>query len=125
MKMQISKTKIKFNSKRKTNPAVVEILALAMKRKEWLHVAKMLSSSTRKYSMLNLSDIDKETKEADTVMIIGKVLGSGNVSKKVRVCALNFSKSALDKLKKAKAEIVTIAEEIKKNPKCEGVKILR
>lgn len=74
---------------------------------------------------MNLKDIEKVTTEGDTVVVPGKVLGSGNVNKKVRICALNFSESAKEKLKESKGEIVTIIEEIKKNPKAEGIKILR
>src|SRR3989344_7211963 len=98
--MNLSKTKIKFNLKKKTKPSVVAAINLARKQKGWLLVAKALSSSTRKYLKINLSDIDSQTKEGDTVIVIGKVLGSGNVTKKVRLCALGFSTSAVEKLKK-------------------------
>ena len=47
-------------------------------------------------------------------MVLGKVLGVGDFSKRVRVCALGFSSSAKDKLKKAKSECIDIAEEIKR-----------
>lgn len=120
----ISKTKIKFNAKRKTNPIVSDTLNLALKNKSWLPIAKKIASSRRKYSKVNLSDIEAKTSAGDTVIIIGKVLGSGDITKKVRVCAFNFSKSALDKLKKSKSEIVSVMEEIKKNPKAEGIKII-
>ena len=122
---KISKTKIKFNSKRKTNPEVVETLKIALKNKNWLPIAKLIASSRRKYAKVDLSEIEKQTTTGDTVLIVGKVLGSGNVSKKVRVCAFGFSKSAFDKLKKNKSEPVSISEEISKNPKAEGLKILR
>jgi len=121
----ISKTKIKFNAKRKANPEVTETLNLALKNKGWLPIAKILSGPTRKYSKINLEEIEKKTSAGDTVVIIGKVLGSGNLTKKVRVSALGFSASALDKLKKNKSEPVSILEEIKKNPKAEGLKIIK
>jgi len=120
----ISKTKIKFNLKRKTNPEVSETLALALKNKNWLQIAKIISSSRRKYSKVNLLDIEKQTTTGDTVIVVGKVLGQGDVSKKIRVCALGFSKSALEKLKKTKSEVVSISEEIKKNSKAEGLKLI-
>lgn len=120
----ISKTKIKFNAKRKTNPEVSETLSLALKQKNWLQFAKIIGSSRRKYSKVNLSNIENQTTTGDTVIIIGKVLGKGDVSKRIRVCALGFSKSALEKLKKTKSEVVSISEEIKKNPKAEGLKLI-
>ena len=85
----------------------------------------MLSSSTRKYAAVNLFDIDKQVSVGDTVLILGKVLSSGDISKKIRVCALSFSVAALQKIKKAKSEAVLIAEEIKSNPKAEGIKIIK
>jgi ribosomal protein L18E len=122
--MKVSKTKIKFNAKRKTNPLVSHTLALALKNKGWLNVAKLLAGPRRKYSKINLSEIDEVTTEGDTVIIVGKVLSSGELKKRIRICSLGFSASALDKLKKVKAEVVTIADEIKKNPKGEGIKII-
>ena len=120
----ISKTKISKRIRRKINPEIVETLRLAKKNKGWERVAYLISGPTRKYSSINLRKIEKETKEGDTVVIPGKVLGLGTISKKVRVCALNFSESAKEKLKEQKSEIVTIFEEIKKNPKAEGIKII-
>ncbi len=121
---KVSKTKIKFNLKKKTNPEVSEAISLALKNKGWLAIAKRISSSRRMYSKVNLSEIEAQTSAGDTVVVIGKVLGNGDVTKKVRICSFGFSKSALDKLRKTKSEPVSIAEEIKKNPKAEGIKVI-
>lgn len=125
MKAKISKTKIKSNLQRKTNPSVIEAVNVAKKQAAWLPVAKILSGPLQNYFTFNLSEIDKHAKEGDTIVILGKVLGSGDLSKKVRICALSISSSAKDKLKKTKSEFVTLADEIKKNPKAEGIKLLR
>ena len=110
--------------KRKTNVAIAETIKAAQKQKAWLQFASRLASSTRKYSAINLSEIEKQAKEGDTVIIIGKVLGTGDLTKKVRICALSFTGSARDKLKKSKSELVTISEEIKHNPKAQGLKLI-
>jgi large subunit ribosomal protein L18e len=120
----ISKTKIKFRAKKKTNPVLAETISEALKHPSWKDVAKFLSSSTRKYISLNLSEIDKRSKEGDTVVVLGKVLSGGNLTKKIRICALAISESASEKAKETKSEIVSVLEEIKKNPKAEGVRIL-
>ena len=57
-------------------------------------------------------------------MVIGKVLGEGEIEHKINISALSFSKQAKEKLKKAGCEIRTIKEEIEKNHKLEGVKII-
>ena len=121
----ISKTKIKKRLKRKADKYIVETVNAAKKNKEWNKLAQIISSSRKKYSSVNLKEIEKETKEGDTVVIAGKVLGLGDVTKKIRICALNFSESAREKLKENKSEVVTILEEINKNPRAQGVKILQ
>ena len=121
----VSKTKIKFNLKRKTNPKTIDTITEAKKNKSWLPLAKIVSSSTRQYLSLNLDEIDEKSVEGDVIIIPGKVLGEGSVTKKIKICALAFSASALDKMKKSKVEGGFIIDEIKNNPTAKGVKILR
>lgn len=120
----ISKTKIKFNSKKKTNPEVAETLSAALKNKGWIKIAKIIAGPRRKYSEVTLNEINKLTTAGDTVVVIGKVLSTGELTKKVRICAFNASAKVSDKLKASKSEIVTILDEIKKNPKAEGLKLI-
>jgi len=58
------------------------------------------------------------------VLIPGKVLGTGNIDKKVKIIALYYSESAREKLKKSKIEALHIDEEMKKNPEAKNIKIL-
>ncbi|MBS3074890.1 50S ribosomal protein L18e [Candidatus Pacearchaeota archaeon] len=117
----ISQTLIKQREKRKTNPALVEIIEFARK-KELLELAKRLSGPTRKQTKINVGEIDR-LKEKN-ILVIGKVLGEGEIEHKINISALSFSKQAKEKLKKAGCEIRTIKEEIEKNHKLEGVKII-
>ena len=121
----ISKTKVNRKLARKTSSEIVETIIATKKHKAWLKIAHMISGPRRKQASVNLIDIDKETKEGDTVLIAGKVLGSGDVSKKIRVVALYFSEEARKKLKAKKCEVVSVREEVKVNPKAQGIKILR
>lgn len=125
IKGQISQTKLKFRIRKKTNSNTVDLLRLGRHQKSWNSVLKIISSSTRNYSSINLARIDAETKAGDTVVIVGKVLGSGNVTKKLRICALSISQDAKDKLKESKSEYVSLMEEIKSNPKATGIKLIR
>ena len=120
-----SKTKIKLRIKNKTNHELKETIKLALKNKYWNNIARILSSSTRKYSAVNLSEIEKQTTPGDTVIIPGKVLSKGELTKKVRICALSISAMAKEKLKATKSEFAHLSEEIKKNTKAEGIKIIR
>ncbi len=120
----ISQTKLKTRISRKTNPELVETLNAVRKNKAWEGIARFLSGSARKYKDMNLFEIDSKTKAGDTVVVLGKVLSKGDLSKKVVICGLSISENAREKLKESKSEFKTIFEEIKKNPKAEGVKIL-
>ena len=117
----ISKTKINERMRKKRNPILVEAIMLAKKNNQ-LELARKLSSSTRKQMQVNLAELN-ELKE-DKIIIVGKVLGGGDIKKKMSIYALGFSSQAREKLKKAGCEIKTIHEEIKKNPKLTGIKIL-
>jgi len=118
------KSLIEKKLRKKTNSELVETIILAKKKKEWLKVADLLSKSRRGRIKVNLDRIEKETNLGETVVIPGKVLGVGEISKKIRVVAFNFSEGAKEKLAKTKSEVVSIIEEIKKNPNAQGVKII-
>ena len=120
----ISKTKISKRIPRKQNREIVETILAAKKHKKWIKVAQIISGPKREYDSINLKEIEGKTKEGDTIVVTGKVLGSGEISKKIRICALGFSESARKKLAKAKSEAITILEEINKNKNAEGVKLL-
>lgn len=119
-----SKTLIDNQAKRKLNPELVETILLAKKHEKWQKVAGALASPRRNKIAVNLDELDRESKEGDTLVIPGKILGKGDVRKKLRIVALAFSQEAHKKLKDKKCEIVTIKEEIKLNPKAQGVKLI-
>lgn len=108
--------------KKKTNSDLAETILLAKKDNQ--EIASLLSAPTRQRIKKNLEEIDKEAKENETIIIPGKVLGNGSISKKIKVVAFAFSKSAEEKLKKAKCQIFTISEGLEKSKKLAG-RILR
>ena len=116
----ISKTQISKRVKKKTNPELVETIELA-KKNNLLELAKKLSSPKKFYKKINLDKINKLKEEK--VLVVGKVLGDGEINKKIKIAALSFSDSAKEKLKKNGCAILTIKQAIEKNPKLEGVKI--
>lgn len=120
-----SNTKIGRQVERKQNPELVETIILAKKNKDWHKVAEILSGPRRKRADLNLEEIDKETKDGETVIVTGKVLSGGELDKKIKIVALSFSEKAKEKLLKSKIKPLSIVEEIKQNPEAKGVKILK
>ena len=119
-----SKTKIMKQLQKKLNPAIVETILAAKKHDSWKRVAGILSGPRRKSIDFNLQEISKNAKEGENILIPGKVLSQGEVDKKIKIIALNFSGKAKEKLSKSKNEIVTIIEEIKKNPGAKGLRIM-
>lgn len=92
--------------------------------KIWKRIASDLEKSTRNRRIVNLFSIDRFAKDKETVIVPGKVLGTGELSKKVNVVAYSISKQAQDKIKDAGASFMTIPELLKKNPKGSNVRIL-
>ena len=121
----ISKTKIDKMLKRKKDDYIEKTIIEGKKKAGWVKIIQKIAGSRRKYSSINLDKIEENTKEGDTIVVPGKVLGVGNITKKIRVVALYFSQTALKKLGEKKCEVVSILEEIKINPKAEGLKILK
>ena len=117
-----SKTKIEGQLKKKTNPLLVRTIILAKKNSAWLEVASILTGSRRNKKDANLSNLEKISGD---VVVCGKVLSQGEIGKKKRIIALNFSEKAKEKLKKAGCEIVLLVEEIKKNKEMKGVTIFK
>ena len=109
--------------KRKQDTSLVRTIFHAKKQPAWRMLAQILSGPTRRYTSVNLDEINKYAKEGDTIIVTGKVLGGGMVTKKIKICALQFSESAVTKLKGAKIAVHSINDEITKNPKAEGVRV--
>ena len=120
-----SKTKISKQLERKTNPELSETILLAKKSSAWLEVASLLSGPRKNRANLNLNEIEKKAGNFKIVLIPGKVLSQGEISKKIKVVALSFSKKAREKLLKAGCEVKNILEEIKSNPNAKDVGVLR
>ena len=121
-----SKTKIEKQSQRKGNHELVETLRAAKKtgNKTWIGIASLLSGPRRRRTAINLDEIEKATKEGDSVLVPGKVLSQGEINKKIAIIAFGFSEKAKERLLKTKSQAITILEEIKKNPSAKGFKVL-
>lgn len=90
----------------------------------WKRVACDLEKSTRNKRIVNLSKISRYSSDNEVIVVPGKVLGSGELNKKVTVAAYQFSEQAAEKIKKAKGTIIAINELVKKNPKGNKIRII-
>lgn len=92
-------------------------LAEEMKKKGGFYkaLAKKLGASRRSRAAVNLSKLEKMCKDGDAVVVPGKILGTGELTKNVTVYALNFSESAEKKLGKKAMPIEDVLK-VKKKP---------
>jgi len=90
----------------------------------WKRIADDLSKPARGRREVNLFRIDKYSKDNESVIIPGKVLGTGDLNHKVTVAAFTFSESAKKKIEKANGTCVSIYDLLEKNPKGKGLRIL-
>ncbi len=89
----------------------------------WKRIADDLMMPSRNQRIVNVFKLSLNSKDGDVIIVPGKVLGSGDISHKVTVAAFSFSKSAVDKIKNAKGNVMTIHELIQKNPKGKDVRV--
>ena len=115
---------------KKTNPMLIALIQ-DLKRKSyendapiWKDIALRLEKPSRNWSEVNLDRIDKYIKENETALIPGKVLSSGNLTKKISIAAWSFSEKSLEKIKKAGGKHMSIEDLVKNNPKGKDIRIL-
>jgi len=92
--------------------------------KIWKDIAWRLERPRRGRAEVNVSRINRYTKEGDTVIVPGSVLGAGNLDHKVTVAAWKFSETARKKIVDAGGEAIAIEELVERNPKGSGVLIM-
>jgi large subunit ribosomal protein L18e len=115
----------------KTNPQINQLINILKEKSYqeeaavWKELAIRLEKPTRKNAEVNISSINRNTKPDETILVPGKVLGSGALDHKVRVAALDFSQSASDKIVGAGGECLEINQLIEENPKGSGVRIIQ
>jgi large subunit ribosomal protein L18e len=90
----------------------------------WKRLATDLERPSRNRRAVNLSRLNRFTKENETVVVPGKVLGSGVVDHKMTVVAFAFSDGAVEKLKKQNCSMLSLSEFMDKNPKTSDVRII-
>ena len=116
---------LKMKASRKTNPRIVSLIE-RLRREDapvWKEIARRLASPRKNYAEVNVSRINRYTKEGDVVVVPGTVLGAGSIDHGVTVGALKFSKTAIEKIERAGGTCLTIEEMLEKKPK--GIIVMR
>ncbi|MGZ7046845.1 MAG: 50S ribosomal protein L18e [Methanobacterium sp.] len=114
----------------KTNTNLIELIN-NLKEKSysedvgiWKDIAKRLERSNRRHAEVNISKINRYSSPDETILVPGKILGSGQLDHNVNVVALGFSKSAEVKIDSAGGRCLSITEILDENPKGSKIRII-
>ena len=105
---------------------MVKDLKQASKKNEapiWSRLAELAIKPSSAKRVVNLSRINKTTKDNDILFVPGKVLGTGNISHKITLSSFSMSVNAAKKIIQTGGSIITYSDMIKKYPTGKGVTI--
>jgi large subunit ribosomal protein L18e len=91
----------------------------------WEDVAARLEKPRSTHAEVNLGRIERYAREDETVIVPGKVLGSGALTKPVTVAAVDFSGSAETKIRQADGNPIDVAQVLEDNPDGSKVRVIR
>jgi len=90
----------------------------------WLDIARRLESSRKNWAEANLSHLSRHAAKEDTILVPGKVLGSGEINSGQTVAAYSFSNGARTKIEDTGGRTLSIRQLMEENPNGKGVRIL-
>ena len=114
----------------KTNPRLQRLIAelKSVSRESdagvWQDVADRLEKPRRTHAEVNLGRIERYAESEETVVVPGKVLGSGALRKEVTVAAVDFSSTAREKIEQV-GDAVRLEQAIEGNPEGSNVRVIR
>ena len=114
----------------KTNPRLNSLIAdLKSASRDsggdvWQDVAERLEKPRRSHAEVNLGRIERYASEDETVVVPGKVLGSGVLRKQVTVAAVDFSGTAQTKIEQV-GETMKLEQILEQNPDGSNVRVIR
>ncbi|PKK81314.1 MAG: 50S ribosomal protein L18e [Thermoplasmata archaeon HGW-Thermoplasmata-2] len=112
----------------KTNPLLVALIADLKKAGReapiWRDVADMLDAPVSRRIEFNVGRLAL-LNEGEIAVVAGKILGGGEISKKVVVGAYTFSASARAKIEKAGGSCLSLPEMVEQHPKGTGIRMVK
>jgi len=115
---------------RKENPELAHLLVTLRKASTahnaplWREVARHLARGRHKVRPMNVGQLERLAEANQTVIVPGKLLAEGRISKPMTVAALHYSEAARAKLHSAGGTALTIEELLKSRPDASGVRLL-
>ncbi len=113
-----------------TNPELIKLIRFLKRQsrennvKIWKDVAERLAKPRRKRITVNVSRLNRYTEKKETIVVPGKVVGTGKIDHPITVAAFLFSEKAKEKIKAARGKTLSLLQLVKRNPKGSNVKII-
>ena len=105
---------------------MIKDLKQASKKNEapiWSRLADLALKPSSK-RVVNLTRINKVTKNDDVLFVPGKVLGTGNISHKITICSFSISTTAAKKIIQSGGSILKTSDMIQKYPTGKDVMLI-
>lgn len=90
----------------------------------WGAVAESLARPRHAHPPINVGHLERLAKADETVIVPGKLLAAGRLSKRLTVAAFHYSEEARTKIHGAGGKALTIEELLKARPDGGGVRLL-
>ena len=115
---------------RKDNAELAHVLVALRKAAKaheaplWYAVAEKLSRPRRKVKPVNVGHLERLAHAKETVVIPGKLLAHGSLTKPLTVAAFHYSEDARTKIHVAGGTALSIGDLLKAKPDGTGVRLL-
>lgn len=115
---------------RKGNPELRRLLVELRKASKshdaplWAAVARRLDRGRHRSPPVNLGHLERLIAPKETVVVPGKLLGDGALTKPLTVAAFSYSTAARTKIHSAGGVALSIEELLKSQPEGRGVRLL-
>jgi large subunit ribosomal protein L18e len=115
---------------RKGNPELARVIielrkaARAHRAPVWSAAADRLSRPRHQVFPLNVGHLERLAKPQDTIVVPGKLLAEGTLTKPLTVGAVSYSTEAQSKVRAAGGTPLSISELLKTHPDGKGVRLL-
>ena len=111
----------------KTNLILVDLINKLKQKKKpfWKTIAELLAKPRKQMVVVNLSKLEKYCNEKSVVVVPGKVLGDGKLSKNLTVSAFKFSSSAEKSIKENGGKIMSLSELINSKTEPKDITLVR
>jgi|TARA_Y100000034_G_scaffold94516_1_gene114553 large subunit ribosomal protein L18e len=114
---------------KKTNPRILGLIKSLYEKSEgsktglWRALAQRLEGTNQNWATPNLSRLSRITSKGESIVVPGKVLGTGNLDHSVNIYAVSASMTAISKITKSGSSFGSIEDLLTKGSK--GVRLVK